>query len=307
MDAWIDGRFVPEDQATVPLLSHSFSRGVAAFEVMDVALTDRGPAVFRLDAHVERFFESCRILHMPLELGKDDLARAVIETVRRNGTWPCAVKFFGYSPAVEYGLTPRRPRVSVAVFCYDPHAGSESKARGSAVTAGTSAVRKLSPATVAIHAKACGNYVSPFLAKWDAVQRGYDEVLMLDEAGYVAEGALANVFFVRAGKVRTPRLGKVLAGITRDSVMEVLRDLALEVAEADIPLQEALSADEAFFTGSVARVMPIRSIDGQPLGGDCPGPVTANVRAVLDDAYEGRRSEYDKWLAYVDPAAGAAP
>jgi len=304
MDAWIDGRFVPQEEATVPLLSHSFSRGVAAFEVADVPLTEKGPAVFRLDAHVERLFESCRLLHMPLRLGRDELAAAVLRTVAHNGLWPCAVKFFAYSREVEYGLIPAHPQASVAVFCFRPHPEREAGAPVRPVAAGTSTVRKLNPQTVAIHAKACGNYVSPFLAKWEAVHNGYDEVLMLDESGLVAEGALANVFFVTGGQVRTPPLSKVLAGITRDSMLQVLHDLDVDVAEADIRLEDALAADEGFYTGSTARVVPIKSIDGRPLGAGCPGPVTTRASTVLGGAYQGRRPEYEGWLAYVDTAAG---
>ena len=121
MDAWIDGRFVPQDQATVPLLSHGFSRGVAVFEVADVPVNERGPAVFRLDAHLDRFFESCRLLHMPVRIGRDELKAAVLGTVAHNGLYPCAVKFFAYGPEVEFNLIPARPRVSVAVFCYQSH------------------------------------------------------------------------------------------------------------------------------------------------------------------------------------------
>ena len=173
MDAWIDGRFVPQEEATVPLLSHSFSRGVATFEVADVPLTEKGPAVFRLDAHVDRFFESCRLLHMPLQIERDELTAAVLQTVARNAICPCAVKFFGYSPDVEYGLIPAHPRVSVAIFCYQSHPERKSGAPVPPVAAGTSTVRKLNPETVAIHAKACGNYVSPFLAN---LYRGWPSI-----------------------------------------------------------------------------------------------------------------------------------
>jgi branched-chain amino acid aminotransferase len=290
--------------ATVPLLSHSFSRGVAIFEVADVPLTVRGPAVFRLEAHVERFFGSCRLMHMPLRIRRDELAEAVLRTVARNRVWPCAVKFFAYSPDVEYGLIPKKPRISVAVFCYQSHPERKSGEPVPPVAAGTSTVRKLNPQTVAIHAKACGNYVSPYLATWEVREKGYDEVLMLDESGLVAEGALANAFFAMGGRVRTAPLSKVLAGITRDSVLQLLRDLEIEVAETDIRLEDALAADEGFYTGSTARIVPIGSIDGQPIGGDCPGPITVRIRDALNDAYAGRLPECDHWLAHVNQTPG---
>ena len=135
-------------------------------QVADVPVTAKGPAVFRLEAHVERFFESCRLMHMPLRIGREELTAAVLQTVAHNGLWPCAVKFFAYSGDVEYGLIPKTPRVSVAVFCYQSHPERKSGEPVPPVAAGTSTVRKLNPQTVAIHAKACGNYVSPYLATY---------------------------------------------------------------------------------------------------------------------------------------------
>ena len=274
MDAWIDGRFVPEEEATLPLLSHSLSRGVAVFEVADVPVTAKGPAVFRLEAHVERFFKSCRLMHMPLRIQREELTAAVLETVAHNGLWPCAVKFFAYSGDVEYGLIPKAPRVSVAVFCYQSHPERASGEPARPVAAGTSTVRKLNPQTVAIHAKACGNYVSPYLATYEVREKGYDEVLMLDENGLVCEGALANVFFATGNRLLTAPLSRVLAGITRDSAVQILRDLGLGVAETDFTLEDALGSEEGFYTGSTARIVPIKTIDGKPLAGECPGPVT---------------------------------
>jgi branched-chain amino acid aminotransferase len=215
------------------------------------------------------------------------------------------VKFFAYRPDVEFELIPAKPHVSVAVFCYQSHPERTSGEPVPPVAVGTSTVRKLNPETVAIHAKACGNYVSPYLAKCEVIRKGYDDVLMLDESGLVCEGALANVFFVTGGRVRTAPLSKVLAGITRDCVRRILRDQEVELMESDYRLEDALAADEGFYTGSTARIVPIKSIDGRPLGGECPGPLTVCVRDMLNEAYAGRLPGYEHWLAYVNPDAGA--
>ena len=301
MKAWIDGDFVPQEEAKVPILCHSFSRGSAIFEVVDVAAAPEGPALFRIDAHVDRFFASAELLHMSLPLGKAELVEAVKKTARANGVAAGAVKFFGYHALPELGLIPEELQAHVAIFCFDL-AGLPGKGRAGPaelVTAGISTVRKLSPSAVAVQAKVAGHYVNAFLARWEAVQRGYDDAIMLDESGCVVEGPLSNVFFGIDGGLVTPRLSSALAGITRDSVIEIARATGLPFAEADITSERATSADEAFFTGSVARVKPIRAIEGKGLGDRCPGPITEQIQRALDDAYEGRDPRYRKWLTYV--------
>lgn len=302
MKAWIDGEFVPQAEAKVPILSHSFSRGSAIFEVLDVVAsaeaevsnrsTSRSeprPALFRIDAHVDRFFSSAEFLHMSLPLSKGELVEAVKQTVRVNAVTDGAVKFFGYCGSPELGLMPKDTRGQVAIFCFDVPGilGRTRRDATQPVTVGMSTVRKLSPVAVPVHAKAAGHYVNAFLAGWEVVQKGYDEVVMLDQAGFVAEGALTNVFFVRNGAVMTPKLNNALAGVTRDSVIEITKAMGLALVEADVSSEQATSADEAFFTGTVIRIKPIRAIEGRPLGDSCPGPVTRRIRKALDDAYEG--------------------
>jgi len=322
--AWIDGQFVPQDEAKVPILSHSFSRGSAIFEVMEVVV-DKGEApdtggsgtgsrraLFRLDAHVERFFRSAALLHMPLPLGKGELVKAVKETVRENAAAAGGVKFYGYYAAPDLGLIPQEPCAHVAVFCFDlsealggsgpPTPGAPGQAGGQPgrpATAGISTVRKLSPEAAAIQAKAAGYYVNAFLARREAVEKGYDDAIMIDRTGHVAEGPLSNVFFVSDGTLKTPRLRNALAGITRDSVIEVVRGMGLALEEADITPEQAISAEEAFYTGTIIRVKPIRSIEGKSLGASCPGPITRKVQAAVDAAHEGRDPRYRHWLTHV--------
>ncbi len=299
MKAWIDGELVPAEEATIPILSHGFSRGSSIFEVLDIAETASGPICFRLDAHVDRFFNSAWLLHMAIPFGKDELIAAVLDTVRANGATDGSVKFFGYYSGVEYGLVPETSAVSVAIFTYDPFGGGRRTDLSNPVAAGISAVQKISPNSGSVHAKACGNYVNSFLAKHEVMQRGYGECIMLDDSGCVAEGSLANIFFVKGDAIFTPELRNALPGITRDSCIEIIRGLNIDITERDITPEEAIASDEAFFTGSVIRIKPIASIDGNALGGSCPGPVTERIRAGLDDAYEGRDPQYESWLTAI--------
>ena len=301
MKAWVNGDLVPEEDVTVPLLSHSFSRGSAIFEVLDVVETPRGAALFRADAHIDRFFNSADALGMSLPVGREELLDILKATVRANALSSGGVKFFAYYAMPQVMLMPKDQTVHLAVFCFDLATvfGSNCDVVGRTVTAGISTIRKLSPKSVPVHAKACGYYVSGFLAMAEAARQGYDDVILLDEGGFVAEGALTSIFFVTDGMVQTPKLRNVLLGITRDSVIEIARDLNLPLEETDILPEQAVSADEAFYTGSVIRVWPIRSIDGNTVGHTCPGPVTSKILGALNDAYAGTDSRYESWLTRV--------
>ena len=302
MKAWVNGKFVPEEEVTVPLLSHSFSRGSAIFEVLDVIETPRGAALFRADAHIDRFFNSAEALGMPLPVSREELLDILKAAVRANALSSGGVKFFAYYAMPQIMLIPKDQPVHLAIFCFDLASvfGGNNDVVGRTVTAEISAVRKLSPNCVPVYAKVCGFYVGGFLATAQAARQGYDDVIMLDEAGFVAEGALTSVFFVTGGVIRTPKLRNVLPGITRDSVIEIAKALKLPLEETDILPEQAVAADEAFYTGSIIRIWPMRSIDGNTIGQVCPGPITSKMLRALNDAYAGADSTYDSWLSYVD-------
>ncbi len=301
MKAWVNGEFLPEEQVRVSLLSHSFSRGSAIFETFDVTETARGPALFRPDAHVERFINSAEALHVPLPAGKEELIDILKTAVRTNSMSSGGVKLFAYYSEPEFRLIPKERSAKLAVFCFELSGifGEGCGESTKPLTAGMSTIRKSSPSFLPVHAKACGLYVGGFLALSEAVEQGYDDVIMLDELGFVAEGAVKNVFFVKDGAVITPKLRNVLPGITRNSVIEVARGLDLPLAETDVTPEQALASDEAFYTGTHIRVCPIRSIDGKEIGAACPGPVTGNIRAALNNAYAGRDERYESWLTYI--------
>ena len=300
MNAWHNGEIVPDTEVTVPLMCHSFSRGSAIFEVLEFRTTSRGRAMFRAKAHADRMVNSAALLHMSLPTDSEGLVEIMRAVVAANAVPAGAVKIFAYYAERGYRLIPPEQPVHLAAFCIEEHALDDEGGWVEQVAAGTSSIRKPSPATMPIHAKACGAYLTPYLAATEVLRAGYDDVVMLDESGFIAEGALANIFFVVGGVIRTPKLRNVLPGITRDSVIEIARQEGLTVEEADILPEEALAADEAFYSSSVAHIRSIRSIDGNAIGKVVPGPVTSKMKAAIADAYAGRGSQYDKWLTPVD-------
>jgi len=291
---------VPWETATVPILSHSFSRGSAIFEVVDVVNTVKGPALFGLAEHIDRFFNSAALTFMELPLTRDELAAAVIATAGQNGVKNGAAKFFAYYPLIEFSVTPTNPKVDVAIFCTDyAYLGLKQEERSKPARVGISSFRKIHGGTVPVHAKVAGNYVNAFLAKMEVKKKGYDDVIMLDTAGFVAEGATSNVFFVSDDKVKTPTLTSALPGVTRRALIELIRDMGYGMNETDIRPEQLLEFDEAFYSGSVVKVQPIASIDGKDLKKPCPGPVTCAVKEQMNLAIRGEIEKYAKWLTLI--------
>ncbi|MEW6262014.1 MAG: aminotransferase class IV [Thermodesulfobacteriota bacterium] len=300
MKAWVNGQFVEWDKANVSLLSHSFGRGSAIFEVLDIVETDNGPAFFGLNEHLDRFFNSARLTFMDLPLNREEIVRLLVETALTNNVTEGLLKFFAYYPLIELHATPANPQVDIAVFSVDFKLFGIKQADLSApVAAGISTFRKLHPDTVPVAAKVVGNYVNACLAKMEVKKRGFEDVIMLDTRGFVAEGATANVFLVKEGKVLTPTLRCALAGVTRRTVLELLRDMDMEPVETDIRPDVLTSAEEAFYTASVIKVKPIKSIEGRPIGRSCPGPVTQAISDRLTEALRGRIDWFQKCLIPV--------
>jgi branched-chain amino acid aminotransferase len=300
MKAWLNGKMVGWEETAIPLLSHSFSRGSAIFEVVDIVATDDGPAFFGLTEHIDRFFNSAALTFMELPVTKEELTSAVLSVAGENGVKNGAAKFFAYYPGIELTIIPTDPRVAIAVFCLDfDRLGVKRELLSAPVRAGISSFRKVHGETVPVHAKVVGNYVNAYLAKTEVKRRGYDDVIMLDTAGFVAEGATSNVFFVKGDEVKTPTLRSALPGITRHALIEIIRDMGHPMSETDITPGELGSFDEAFYSGSVVKVQPILEIEGKPLGRPCPGPVTCAVKERMNEAMGGRIDKYRKWLTII--------
>jgi branched-chain amino acid aminotransferase len=301
---WIDGRLVPWDQATVHVLSHSLQRGALVFDYTSVHDTPRGQAIFRLDDHLHRFLRSVSLVGLPMGLGFEELRAASLETARAN-PGANAFKISAYLPSVEVDVVPMDERVSVAIAVY--HGARDVVLRSPSprplaptLRLKVERTRRRIEAHLPTHAKASANYLGPMMAKWAARREGYDEVVLLDEHGHLAEAPTSNVFLVDvAGTLRTPTLDAVLAGVTRLSVIELALDEDIPVREESIPPEALYEAPEVFLASSSVGVWPVDSVDGHLVRGGAPGPVSKRLKDRLDAIFAGADPAFEHWLVYT--------
>lgn len=303
---WVDGVLRPWAQVTVHVLAHSHQRGSLVFDYMSVHQAPQGAAVFRLQPHVERFFHSCALMGLPVAQSPAFLMDAICETVRAN-PGAKAVKISAYFASVEIDVVPIDTHVTIAIAAYDPKADisdrlprpSPPKPQHLRLWIEKERANRrediLSP-----QAKVSANYASPMTAKARARAAGYDEIVLVDEDGYVAEGPTTNLFLVNeAGELLTPAAEKVLHGVTRSSIIELAKAEGIPCHEAKIPPEALLAATEAFLTGTSAGVWPIESVDGAELGEVCPGPISARLRDRFVRASSGEDPDFAHWLTPV--------
>jgi branched-chain amino acid aminotransferase len=298
---WIclNGEFVAWDDAKVHVLSHGLHYGTGVFEGIRCYETDRGPAVFRHREHLERLQNSAELYYLPLGYSTQELRDATHELIRRNGLKECYIRPIAFRGYGEMGLYAQSSPVEVmiAAWPWAAYLGEEGKRNG--VRAKVSSWRRISPAGLIPHAKASGQYLNSVLAKNEAAQSGYEEAILLDEAGNVCEGSGENIFVVRDGELVTPgHTNSILEGISRKSVVQIAGDLGYTVVERDIARSELYLAEEAFLCGTAAELVPLREVDGHDLGE--PGELTNVIQAKFDDALHGRAPEYAEWLDVVD-------
>lgn len=297
---WMNGELVDWDNANVHILTHALHYGYGVFEGIRCYETSDGrPAVFRLTDHMRRLERSARIHLIDMPYSVAELVDATKETIRRNAVTQCYIRPIIYSGYGSMGLNPLDCRIdaAIAIWGWGAYLGEEGIRHG--VRAKVSSFKRLDQNTLPPAAKACGNYVNSILAKTEAVKAGYDEAVMLNLAGYVTDGSGENIFVVRDGVIVTPPLSSgPLGGITRDSVATIARDLGYEVVEHDIVRTDLYLADEAFFTGTAAEVVPIREIDDRPIGE--PGPITKKIQETFFAVVHGELERYRDWLEYVD-------
>lgn len=303
---WIDGTLVPWADATVHVLSHSHARGSMVFDYMSVHETAEGPAIFRVDAHVARFLQSVALVGLPLEADAATLEDACAEVVRAN---PGArvVKLHAYIPSIEIDVVPLDERVVVAAAAYDPRADVLAfKTKPAPKSPETVRIwlekerRQRRPDILHPHAKVAANYASPMAAKWQARRNGYDEVLLIDDQGNLAEGPTTNFFLVdEAGVLFTPPDESVLLGITRSSIVEIAGAEGRRVEEAPLHPDALFGASEAFLTGTSAGVWPIASVDERAIGSVCPGPVSTALGARFRRITAGKDDAFRHWLRLV--------
>lgn len=296
---WMDGRLVDWDDAQVHVLTHTLHYGLGVFEGIRCYATPEGPAVFRLQDHVRRLLDSCRIARLDLKYSQADIEQAILATIAANGRDACYIRplvFLGYG---KMGINSRGVpvRICIATWGWGAYLGEDGLEKG--IRACVSSFTRHHPNVSMTKAKICGNYANSQLAKLEALENGYDEALLLDPQGYVAEGSGENVFIVRNGVLKTPTLAHVLAGITRDSVIELARDMGLTVAEEQITRDEFYVADEAFFTGTAAEVTPIREIDRRVIGAGRRGALTQRLQEAFYQATEGKLPQFRNWLTFL--------
>jgi branched-chain amino acid aminotransferase len=301
---WMDGHVIPWQNATTHVSAHALHYGSGVFEGMRWYETRDGPAVFRLDAHLDRLYASAEIYGLTIPFTREELTDGVSEIVRLNNFRSCYVRPICYLGSGSLGVHPGNNPVEVVILAWPwaPYLGAEGLKQGVRVT--VSPWRKFESRMMPTTAKACGQYLNSMLAVRDAVSRGFAEALLLDAEGHLAEGSGENLFIVREGKLLTnDERHSILLGITRDAVLTIARDLGYQVEIRALELEDLLSADEAFFTGTAAEVTPIREVDGTAIGKRTPGLVTEEIQRVFFDATAGRDQRYKGWLHFIESKA----
>lgn len=296
---WLDGELVPWRTAQTHVLTHTLHYGLGVFEGVRAYKTDKGTAIFRLQDHTERLFRSAHILGMPMPYDRETINEAVRLSVRENALESAYIRpmcFYG-SEGMGLRADNLEVHVMVAAWSWGAYLGAENLERGIRVK--TSSFTRHHVNITMCKAKANGNYMNSMLALQEALMSGFDEALLLDADGFVAEGSGENVFIVRDGVIYTPDLTSALEGITRDTIIALAAERGLTVREKRLTRDEVYIADEAFFTGTAAEVTPIRELDGRVVGVGSRGAITERLQSVYFDQVHGRRSEHSEWLTYV--------
>jgi branched-chain amino acid aminotransferase len=297
---WLDGGFVPWDEARVSILTHTLHYGLGVFEGIRCYRCDDGrSAVFRLSDHIARLFRSAHIVELEIRHSAPELEEAVRETLRTNRLAEGYVRPLVFLGEGAMGLLPADNPVHTAIIVWPwgAYLGEDGLERG--IRAKVSSYTRHHPNVTMTKSKTCGDYVNSILAKREVTRMGYDEAIMLDTQGLVAEASGENIFIVRNGVLKTPPLGSVLEGITRDAIISIARDKGIEVVEQGFTRDELYTADEAFLTGTAAEVTPIREVDDRTIGPGTRGPITKTLQTSFFDAVHGRDGKYDAWLTTV--------
>jgi len=296
---WYDGRLVPWREATTHVLTHSLHYGLAVFEGLRAYKTAQGTAIFRLKEHTERLFNSAHIYLMEIPYTREKLMQAQIETVRANGFDACYIRPIAFYGSEKMGVSPvgARVHVAIAAWPWGAYLGPEALSKGIRVK--TSSWARHHVNVTMPRAKMSGTYPNSVLATLEATLHGYDEGLLLDVEGFVAEGAGENLFIVKDGVIYEPELTSALTGITRSSVIELAEGLGYTVKAKRLTRDDIYIADECFFTGTAAEVTPIRELDGRRIGAGRAGPVTKALQKAFFDVVTGKDRKHRHWLTPV--------
>jgi branched-chain amino acid aminotransferase len=296
---WYDGKLVNWRDATTHVLTHTLHYGMGVFEGVRAYKTDKGTAIFRLQDHTDRLFNSAHILQMKMPFDKKTIMEAQKAAVRENKLESAYIRPMAFYGAEAMGIAAKTlsTHVICAAWSWGAYMGDEALTKGIRVK--TSSFARHHVNITMCKAKANGNYMNSILAHQEAAQDGYDEALLLDVDGFVAEGSGENIFIVRKGKLYTPDLTSALEGITRDTIVQLAKEIGLEVIEKRITRDEVYTADEAFFTGTAAEVTPIRELDNRAIGSGTRGPITEKLQAMYFDVVKGKSAKHANWLTLV--------
>jgi len=297
---WFDGRFVDYEKATVHVLTHSLQYGSGIFEGIRAYSTEKGPAIFRLKDHIDRFFNSATIYSIKLPFSKSEISNAIVETLRKNKLDESYIRPFAFYNDANIGLDVTGKKVSVIVATVPLKTYFKNKDKG--ISCKISSWHRINSLILPPLAKASGNYINSIIASLEAKASGADEAILTSAQGYVAEGAAENIFMVKDDLLITPpREADILLGITRDSIIKIAENLGIEVIERNIHKEELYTCDELFFAGTAAEITPITSVDGKVIGSGKPGPITKTISDKYFDIVHGRDVLFKDWLTYLTP------
>jgi len=297
---WLDGKFIPWAEARVHLLTHSLHYGLGVFEgIRAYCCSDGRTAVFRLPEHIRRLFDSAHIMQMEIPFPKAEVEAVCCEILRVNQQKEAYIRPLAFIGEGVMGLHPQNNPVQLAIisWVWGAYLGDEGLKNG--IRGKISSYARHHVNVTMTKAKTTGHYVNSIMAKREATQLGYDEAILLDTDGYVAEASGENIFIVRDGVLKTPPFTAVLSGITRDSILTLAQDLGIPVREEIFSRDELYLADEAFLTGTAAEVTPLREVDGRRIGSGKPGPITQKLQAAFFAVVKGEDARYQSWLTYV--------
>lgn len=297
---WFDGKMVPWREANVHVLTHSLHYGMGVFEGVRAYNTKKGTSIFRLKEHVDRLFRSAHILQMDMPFDKETLYSACIAAIKDNGLQEGYIRplcFYG-SEAMGVSARDLKVHVIIAAWPWGAYLGEEALQKG--VRLKTSSYARHHVNVTLCKTKATGNYINSMLALREAQAQGYDEAMVLDVNGFIAEGSGENIFIIRDGVIYTPALTSALDGITRDTIMVLAREQGYEVIEKQMTRDEIYIADEAFFTGTAAEVTPIRSVDDRVVGAGTPGEISRHLQTLYFQQVNAERPEHPEWLTLVE-------
>src|SRR5262245_41392571 len=301
---WQNGKFLRWDEAKIHSSAFGLHYGVGVFEGIRCYETAQGPAIFRLNDHLDRLYYSAKVYKLDIQYGREELSEAISETICRNEFTSCYIRPTAYFDSGSLGIRAICPTsINILTWEWPNDFGAEKLAKGMRVT--ISPYKKFHSSMIPTTAKATGNYLNSILAVREAASRGFDEAILLDIGGNLAEGAVENIFLIKNGKVITnDQDSSILLGITRASAIQIARDLGYEVEIRAMKPGELLDADEAFLTGTAIELTPIREVDGKAIGNGARGPVTEAIQKTFFDIVAGRRPEYRHWLHPLRKQAG---